>query len=163
MCLYLCFYTYVFVFAPGSRPSIASLRSRICICASVCVCICAFICVFICAFICICIRVCICAGISIFHCFLEVLLGGHGCSGDDHFGSCNDGNDGRIKRPQVMSMVKFSPIALSFGCDFVLLVQGHPVCIIYLQLCNNEIYLIARAVTRRTSMFYKIFCILRNA
>ena len=36
----------------------------------------------------------------------------------------------RIKRPQVMSMVKFSPIALNFGYDFVLLVHflGHPVC-----------------------------------
>ena len=35
----------------------------------------------------------------------------------------------RIKRPQVMSMVKFSPIALNFGYDFVLLVHflGHPV------------------------------------
>ena len=37
----------------------------------------------------------------------------------------------RIKRPKVMSMVKFSPIALNFGHDFVLLVHflGHPVCI----------------------------------
>ena len=35
----------------------------------------------------------------------------------------------RIKLPQVMSMVKFSPIALNFGYDFVLLVHflGHPV------------------------------------
>ena len=39
----------------------------------------------------------------------------------------------RIKRPQVMSMVKFSPIALNFGCDFVLLVLflGHPVCVFF--------------------------------
>ena len=29
----------------------------------------------------------------------------------------------RIKRPQVMSMVKLSPIALNFGYDFVLLVH----------------------------------------
>ena len=79
---------------PGSRPSIASLRSRTCICASVCVCICAYICVFICAFICICIRVCICAGIPTLNYFLEVSLGGHGCSGDDHFGSCSDGDNG---------------------------------------------------------------------
>ena len=35
----------------------------------------------------------------------------------------------KIKRPQVMSMVKFRPIALNFGYDFVLLVLffGHPV------------------------------------
>ena len=87
----------MFLFAPGSRPSIASLRSRICICASICVCICAFIFVFICAFICICICVCICAGNLTLHCFLEVSLGGHGhgCSGDDHFAFCSDGDDGR--------------------------------------------------------------------
>ena len=30
---------------------------------------------------------------------------------------------GRIKRPQVMSMVEFSPTALNFGYDFVLLVH----------------------------------------
>ena len=29
----------------------------------------------------------------------------------------------KIKRPQVMSMVKFSPTALNFGYDFVLLVR----------------------------------------
>ena len=80
---------------PGSRPSIASLRSRICICASICVCICAFIFVFICAFICICICVCICAGNLTLHCFLEVSLGGHGCAGGDYFGSCSNGDDGR--------------------------------------------------------------------
>ena len=36
---------------------------------------------------------------------------------------------GRIKSSQVMSMVKFSPIALNFGYSFVLLVHflGHPV------------------------------------
>ena len=35
----------------------------------------------------------------------------------------------RIKRPQVMFMVKFSPTALNFGYDCVLLVHflGHPV------------------------------------
>ena len=37
---------------------------------------------------------------------------------------------GRIKPSQVMSMVKFSPIALKFGYDFALLVHflGHPLC-----------------------------------
>ena len=102
---------YVFVFVPGSCPSIASLRSRICICAFlcscicvfivvcicafICVCICAFICVYICAFICVCICVCFCAGILTIHCFLEVSLGGHGCAGGDYFGSCSNGDDGR--------------------------------------------------------------------
>ena len=35
----------------------------------------------------------------------------------------------RIKRPQIMSMIKFSPIALNFGYDFVLSIHflGHPV------------------------------------
>ena len=35
----------------------------------------------------------------------------------------------RIKRPQVMSMVKLCPIAINFGYDFALLVHflGHPV------------------------------------
>ena len=87
--------SYVFVFVPGSCPSIASLRSRICICAFLCSCICVFIVVCICAFICVCICVCFCAGILTIHCFLEVSLGGHGCAGGDYFGSCSNGDDGR--------------------------------------------------------------------
>ena len=40
----------------------------------------------------------------------------------------------RIKRSQVMSMVKFSPTALNFGYDFVLLhFLGHPVSVL-----NND-------------------------
>ena len=46
----------------------------------------------------------------------------------------------RIKRPQVMFMVKFSPTALNFGYDFVVLVHflGHPVvshCISLMVFC----------------------------
>ena len=40
----------------------------------------------------------------------------------------------RIKRPQVMSMVKFSPIALNFGYDFVLLVH------FFGTRCTNSIF-----------------------
>ena len=39
----------------------------------------------------------------------------------------------RIKRPQVMSMVKFSPTALNFGYDFVLLVHFFGTPCIYTQ------------------------------
>ena len=45
----------------------------------------------------------------------------------------------RIKPSKVMVMVKFSPTALNFGYDFVLIVYflGHPVCIRIMNFCNS--------------------------
>ena len=56
---------------------------------------------------------------------------------------------GRIKRSQVMSMEKFSPTALNFGYDFVLLAHflGHPVVYPILSIKGTH-YILASAKSR---------------
>ena len=63
---------------------------------------------------------------------------------------------GRIERSQVMSMVKFSPIVLNFGYDFVLLVHFlvHPVeIVIWFFLSTWYLYVCVKCACIRVAVF----------